>query len=357
MKKTDYIGLALLAFVLGCRYSVHLADFYALKCYPVISATLSLPASLLPFSLEEIVVLAFAAAFIVITVQAFRRAEPRSGRRRAARWLGRTARTAMWLTVWLYLGWAGNYFRTPLYQRIGVERAAYGEDEAAFAGFLADYTARLNADASSEAPALDKAALEADIKAFYGSVMPGYGYTALRSWQHVKRPLINPLYSAVGVLGFMGPFFCESQVNQDLKDGEYPFTLAHELAHLSGVTSEAEANYWAYTYCTRSPEPSVRYCGRLEILGYVASNARALLGAEAYESWASSLCDKALQDYDASRAYWSAKRVKAFDAAQSWMMDLFLRSNRVSEGARDYFGVVGMIMTLDNWEKPREENL
>ena len=28
-------------------------------------------------------------------------------------------------------------------------------------------------------------------------------------------------------------------------------------------------------------------------------------------------------------------------------MDAFLKSNRVSEGAQDYAGVVGMIMTMD----------
>ena len=32
------------------------------------------------------------------------------------------------------------------------------------------------------------------------------------------------------------------------------------------------------------------------------------------------------------------------------MMDKFLKTNGVAEGAKDYYGVVGMIMTLDGRE-------
>ena len=41
MRKSDFIGLALLGFVIGCRYSAPVADFYAQKCYPGLSTVLS----------------------------------------------------------------------------------------------------------------------------------------------------------------------------------------------------------------------------------------------------------------------------------------------------------------------------
>ena len=46
MRKSDILGILLLAFVIGCRFHTPLADFYAERCYPVISAGLSLLASL-----------------------------------------------------------------------------------------------------------------------------------------------------------------------------------------------------------------------------------------------------------------------------------------------------------------------
>ena len=177
--------------------------------------------------------------------------------------------------------------------------------------------------------------------------MPHYGYTSLHNWQHVKTPLINGLFSAVLVQGYMGPFFCESQVNEELLENEYPYTAAHELAHLAGVTSEAEAGYWGYVFCRSSRNPAVRYSGYLGILPYVLSNAKALLSEQEYEAWTATLSDKAKADYTKSREYWKEKRVGWIDRLQTWFYNLYLKSNGVSGGVKEYSGVVSMIMTMD----------
>ena len=342
MRKSDFIGLALLGFVIGCRYSVPMADFYAQKCYPVISAVLSRVASICPVSLEEVVVICFILAFLVVLIGSMIR------KRGFFRWLGRTARVAMWLTVWFYLGWGNNYFRTPLYPRMGIERATFDKTE--FERFLVRYTDALNDVAGSAVP-MDRGTLEEDVKAFYSEKVTGYGYVPIHHWQHVKEPLLNPLYSSVRVLGYMGPFFCESQLNLDLLETEYPFTLAHEMAHLAGVTSEAEANWWAFAYCRQASSPFVRYSGYLGVLPYVASNAAALLPEAEYAAWADRLEPVVKADYATSRDYWDGKKVKLVDDIQRWMMDLYLKSNHVPEGAKDYAGVVGIIMTMDKNKK------
>jgi hypothetical protein len=345
MRKRDIVGLFLLAFVFGCRFATPLADFYAERCYPVISGGLSLCASVFPFSLEELVVIGFIIAFLAVLVRAIRKKEG------VLRWLGKTARVAMWLVVWLYMGWGNNYFRTPLYPRIGIQRASYEEES--FSRFLAEYTNALNGTAQNTA-SWDREALEADIKDFYSTKVSDYGYTRLRPWQRVKKPLLNPLYSSVGVLGFMGPFFCESQLNLDLPETEFPFTLAHELAHLAGVTSEAEANYWAYVYCRQSDNPAVRYSGHLALLPYVATSAASLLPEDAYLAWTGILAESVKEDSATLRQYWADKRIGIIDSAQRWLMDRFLRTNRVAEGARDYYGVIGMLMTMDRYDRPSD---
>ena len=242
MRKSDWFNLILLAFVVGCRFHTPLADFYAERLYPVISAALSFFASWLPFSFEEIVVGSYILALLVILIVAIAK------RQGFWHWLGKTVLATLSLVVWMYIGWGTNYFRTPLYTRMDVQPASF--DERAFSRFLSDYTQDLNGSAGT-AVAFERNKLEESIKEFYSAHLTEYGYTALRPWQHVKNPLINPLYSAVGVQGFMGPFFCESQLNMDLPEVEVPFVMAHELAHLSGVTSEAEANYWAYVLILR----------------------------------------------------------------------------------------------------------
>jgi hypothetical protein len=338
MRKSDWFNLILLAFVVGCRFHTPLADFYAERLYPVISAALSFTASWLPFSFEEIVVGAYILALLIILIVAVAKNQG------FWHWLGKTVLATLSLVVWMYIGWGTNYFRTPLYTRMDVQPASY--DERAFSRFLSDYTQDLNGSSLSQV-AFERNKLEASIKEFYSANLTEHGYTALRPWQHVKKPLLNPLYSAVGVQGFMGPFFCESQLNTDLREVEVPFTMAHELAHLAGVTSEAEANYWAYTYCRQSDIPGVRYSAYLALLPYVSSSASTLLSEAQYASWSALVSPKAKADYAANREFWESKRVKVIDGIQRWMMDRFLKTNGVTEGAKDYYGVIGMIMTLD----------
>ena len=330
--------VVLLGFVLGCRFFTPVADFYASHCYPILSACLSLMSSVVPFSLEEIVVLGFVFWLVFVLIRAVRQ---KKGFRW---WLRRTAVALLWLYVWFYMGWMNNYFRTPLYARLDIQPASY--DEAAFSRFLADYTVLLNGTAGA-APVWDRSRTETEIKVFYASQIRAAGYVPLHPWQHVKKPLLNPLYSAVGVLGFMGPCFSEAQLNRDLLPNEHPFTMAHELAHLSGVTSEAEANYWAYAFCRQAADPAVRYSGCLSLLPYVASSVRTFFSEEDYGQWVATLSEQVKEDDAAEAAYWAAKRVPIIDTFQHWLMDLSLRTNRVAEGARDYYGVIGIIMSMD----------
>lgn len=337
MKKSTFIGLILLAFVVACRLFTPVAEFYASYCYPVISACLSLAACFFPFSLEEITVLVFAFLFIGIIWSSIKR------KKGFINWFKSTSILTMWLVVWFYMGWGNNYFRTSLYERAGVERRPFDREE--FNRFIADYTEELNR-VSGATVKIERDELERDVNAFYCAEPNGLGYTRLHRWQRTKRPLMNWLYSGVAVLGYMGPFFCESQLNLDLLETEYSSTLAHEKAHLAGVTSEAEANFWSFVYCSQSCDDGVRYSGYLHLLPYVMINARSLMTEQEYQDWLAQVSPTAINDYKESREYWRNKRVKVIDDIQYRMMDTMLKSNNVSQGADDYIGVVGMIITM-----------
>ena len=338
MKKRTVAGLFLLAFCLLCRYCLPAADFYAEKLYPFISGTLSLAGSLLPFSLTVITVICLVATFLLFIVQAIRH------RDNSFFWLRKSLSVLLWAFVWFYMGWGNNYYRTGLYQRNGIRRVSY--DEVVFKAFLDDYSAQLNR-ASVEAGEYDRNSLEEDMKRYYSEEVSRYGYTALRRWQHIKKPMFNRLFSAVSVSGFMGPYFCESHVNRDVLEVDYPFVAAHELAHLAGVSGEAEASWWAFDFCRNSPESAVCYSGYLSILPYVLQNAKMLLPSDDYNLWAASVSDKVKADYTASVRHWKELRVGWIDRTQSWIYNLFLKWNGVSEGIHDYFGVVSVIMTMD----------
>ena len=101
----------------------------------------------------------------------------------------------------------------------------------------------------------------------------------------VKEMLVPSLMSGVGVMGYIGPFFVEYNLNPQLLPVQYPATYAHEMAHVLGVSNEAEANYYGYRICISSSVREIRFSGYFSLLGYVLSNAYSVLDEEAFESW------------------------------------------------------------------------
>ena len=158
--------------------------------------------------------------------------------------------------------------------------------------------------------------------------------------------LLNRLYSAAGVLGFMGPWVGENLLNAELLPVQYPSIYAHELSHLLGVNNEAEANYWAYYVCTRSEHPAIRYSGYQCLLPYVLSDAMSLLSEDEYREFFLSIRPEIIQERREISAHWQEQRVEVIDQLQNFLLDLQLKGNNIPSGTRNYNQVVSMIISV-----------
>lgn len=130
------------------------------------------------------------------------------------KWTLRTeAELLVGVYLWFYVGWGINYFRKDFFTRSSVEYVAY--QDSTFQHFLADYTRRLN-QAYTQSPFPSHEIIEKEVKQLFAQVPSRFGLSSPRSYQHPKQVMFNALYSGVGVLGYMGPFFAESQLNREL---------------------------------------------------------------------------------------------------------------------------------------------
>ena len=325
-----------IAALLFFRFMPGGGEFYATRIYPQLSAKLSYLSSLVGFSLDEIVAAVF--LFKILFTPLWGRWNGYSvGEvfRREAMFIG-------WLFVWFYAGWGTNYYRDSFYQRTSTEPLQY--DSLAFRSFLDDYTRRLNA---SYCPVqdIDHDSAVDHIHDLFRNVPPEARLAAPHSFQRPKRLLFNRLYSSVGVLGFMGPFMCESHVNEQLFPSQYPFTYAHELSHLLGVSSEDEANFWAFYVCSHSTRRAVRYSGYYGLLPYVAGNAAVALSVRDFERWLETVRPEIRRQWQSEREFWQAQRSPLLDKAQTTLYNWFLKSNNVSSGIASYNQVVRMIIS------------
>lgn len=170
--------------------------------------------------------------------------------------------------------------------------------------------------------------------------------TRPRSRFRPKRLLLNGLYSQVGVLGFMGPFFSETQLNEELLPSQYAFTYAHELSHLLGVSNEAEANFWAYYVCSRSPVREIRSSACFNLLPYVAVNARYLTDKDVYAAWIKEIGPDILKDLDEQQQFWQSLYNPYVGLMQEKLYNLYLKGNRISSGQKNYSEVVALVMAF-----------
>ena len=165
-----------------------------------------------------------------------------------------------------------------------------------------------------------------------------------------KTMLFTPLISMVGVSGSMGPFFCEFTLNGDLPPSQYPATYTHELAHLLGITSEAEANFYAYEVCTRSQVESIRFSGYFSILSHVLGNARRLLTEEEYTELFNRIRPEIIELARSNQTYWMAKYSPLIGNIQNWIYDLYLKGNKIESGRKNYSEVIGLLISYQVWK-------
>ncbi|MCR5841367.1 MAG: DUF3810 domain-containing protein [Bacteroidales bacterium] len=322
----------LLTGVLLCRTRPAWADAYALHFYPVWSGIASRVSSWIPISLEEIIVLA-AIAGAVFCLFRLRR-----------RWTALVS-LLLWIVVWFYAGWGLNYFRSNIYQRAGRQPEVFEPQR--FRLFLDQYAQALN-EGYVPVDELDREQVEQEIKQFYASLPARWGLAQPKAWQRPKRLLLNFIYNAVGVSGYVGPFLAEIQINEDATLRQYPYLFAHELSHLLGVSNEAEANYWAWQACSASADPKIRYAAHQSLLPYVLGNARSALPEEEYKQWVSTLRPEVKEVYEAERAHWAERYSPLVGRIHGWFYDLFLKSNSIRSGTANYYEVIQILLTLED---------
>lgn len=334
--------ILLLILILWCRHSTAAADWYATHLYPGISRILGGLAAPFGFSLTEIVIALLALTFIVRFIRIFKDPERRGKR------IWRAVRVLLWAYVWFYAAWGINYYRSDIYARTGSVPMPYEEVE--FHEFLEELAEQLNANwcPESELAAVDQKAFEKSLKDWYAALPEEDGLCRPRKWQHPKRPVFNRLYSAVGVLGFIGPCFDEMHVNSEITPLERPFVHAHEYSHVLGVSGEAEANFWAFEATRASDIQAVRYSGWYMLLHYVWNNVHSLLGDEQFAEWRATLRPEILEDIVRTQNYWQERRSAGLARVQKRFYDFFLRSNHIADGTKNYSQVLRLVLTLSD---------
>lgn len=337
-----YVGMFLcLSFIFVCKYVPGVGEWYSRYVYPTVASLLAAVSKYIPFSLYDLFILGVITYLFWLLVRMF-------GRRISLlKGCGRFVRLIVWLYIGFYFAWGINYYRDDFYQRNEIRPVQV--DSTAYYRFAERYVDRLNRLAS------DSVSVPVDLakQVRHGYRSLGRKFVLSAPWlMNTPKPILwSELMAKMGIKGYIGAYFNEPLVSSKLLDVEYPFTYAHEMAHVMGISSEAEANLLAFLVCTRASDSRLQYSGYASLLGYVLSNAARILPEEQFVRLRDKISPIARRHFIETRQHWAALYSEWLGKGQEWMYDRFLKGNRISSGVQNYSQAIGYLMALEAWEE------
>lgn len=320
-----------------------LGDAYAMYVYPPIARVLSSFSRLVPFAIGDLFIALSIAGVLLYPVYAHC-----IRKQKWNRILQKDVKYLLWVYVWFYLAWGLNYSQKDFYGRTNIPYTAYTPE--IFRTFVYNYIDKLNTS-YTDITSIDEPLVCRESVYGYNQISDTLGvHRPPHSSPRVKTMLFTPFISMVGVTGSMGPFFCEFTLNGDLLPSQYPATYAHELAHLLGITSEAEANFYAYQVCTRSQVKEIRFSGYFSVLSHVLGSARQLMSEEEYAELFSRIRPEIIELAQKNQQYWMEKYSPLIGDIQNWIYDLYLKGNKIQSGRKNYSEVIGLLISYEEWK-------
>ena len=242
-----------------------------------------------------------------------------------------------------YWLWGFNYFRQPFNERLEIGKSVTGTSQ--FMDVFESIIEKANKYQISTSEEYSVQFLDSTIEAAYkryaGFLKIGYPM-GIRKPKHI---LFSNFFAKAGISGYYGPFLNEVHINRHIHRLEYPVVVAHEKAHQFGITSEAEASFYAWFVCSHSDSDFLRYCAALYVLRYFLNQGYKL---EGFQEKVKLISEPVRNDLIGIRNHWIALRNEKIDHIASKANDAYLRSNRVEAGIEDYKGVIALVMDFNS---------
>lgn len=305
---------------------------YSKSIYPTITRILSKISAAIPFSLDDIfyIILILLGLWLIVLLL-FRKISWKKA--------GKVSLNVLSVTyILFYLFWGFNYFRPDLNTRLNLSQRK--ADTTKFIPVLKNLIFQTNASYCSFEN-FDKNEIDRLVEESYQELASVLQIKYPAGKRRPKKITFSHFFAKAGISGYYGPFFSEIQVNSNNLPIEYPFVLAHEKAHQLGITSEAEANFYAWLVCTQSHSKQLKYSANLAVLRFFLYQGYPL---KQYPEIIKQLNAPVKKDLRRIREHWSKLRNDKVNQVATKVNDTYLKSNRVEKGIEDYTGVVQYIM-------------
>ncbi len=316
---------------LGVHHPHLVERWYSQLTYPKLAALLNRVTNVFPFSLDDLFYACLIGLFIYyLVLMVMRRLKP-------LRFIKRIISMLAVVYCLFNVLWGFNYYRSDLNQRLNLKVAEADVDElmAVFAELITDVNASY-----TPVYTIDQEEILCLVEESYTQHA---NFLKLDASTKVKpKPItLSRFFAAATIAGYYGPFGAEVHLNKNLLPFQVPAIMAHEMAHRYGITSEAEANFYAWYVCTHSNDKRLAYSANLHLLRYFVYTCHRY---EGFAQLVKNIRYEVRHDFYKSRFHWMSLMDKNVELVATKVNDAYLKSNNVAAGIDDYEGVIKHVM-------------
>ena len=327
-----FAGVTFVLTELAARTPEMVEKYYAQGIYPVIAAFLSFFSNLFPFSLGDL----FYGFLILLPVILILLVVLKRISGKFALKFGLNILALVYISF--YFLWGFNYYRSDLNQRLEISEQK--PDTENFIKVFENLVEEVNSS-NTDFETITKAEIDSLVEDSFEKWAPVLKLQYPLGKRRAKEISLSRFFARAGISGYYGPFFNEVHINRYNLPPEYPFVLAHEKAHQFGITSEAEANFYAWLVCSKSDSKHLQYSANLAIFRYFLYQGNRL---EELPQILDKLDEGVKADFRKIRKHWLGLRNEKIDMAASKVNDVYLKTNKIEKGIQDYTGVVKHVM-------------
>jgi len=151
-----------------------------------------------------------------------------------------------------------------------------------------------------------------DDSKYFTKITPSGKHMVMWGWLYRELQITGIAFAPLG----------EPNINQLCTPGEYPFTLAHEIAHTKGIIREEDANLVAAYICLNSSDPYLRYSGYVWTISSLASLVRCTNVEQDYKDFQYGFSKECVLDSHARYDYW--QKHDLLGKFSDWLNNLYL---------------------------------
>lgn len=257
-----------------------------------------------------------------------------------------------WIIFLFYFLWGFNYNRASWVEKndwteVSPDSILLFQEMQTVSEKVNEFRKRLSLDTSAMVYHPDWTMMENDIRSSQTSFLKSYG-DHVNGRVRIRRLYPKGLLMSLSTAGIYIPFVCEGHIDPGLNPIQWPFTVAHEMAHGYGYTDEGECNFIGFVTCIQSTDPYIQYSGWLGYWRYLYREVYQL-SEEKSDMVYASMTPGVQADLRAIR-----KDINRYPDIMPWFRDViyefYLRSHGMSDGLASYDGIISLVLT---W---KEEN-